>query len=449
MFAPSLARRLFGQRRASALLCLFTSLLLVACSADTAGTGPDRGGDGERGEGRDVSTSEDAEASDTSSATDAEEDAGDDVTPEDTGAATDTEADVDAEQDTGADVQADVTDDTTPDVQADVPRPDVQVDVEDCAEVTFAADSATKPADIIWVIDGSESMSDEIDIVQTRINDFAERVAESGIDIRVMMVASKEDRTVTITIPLFPVPVPQSYLGVCVPPPLSAEPGCPDTDNPPLFTHVDVDVYSTDALERLFEDAYDTFRPNLRSWARTHVVVVSDDSSGKDADWFTEQLGRIRGPGFSTDLAFHAIVDVNYSGEDSSCGQGSPGTYIALADRYPGVISSICQPDWTPIFDALFEEVAAEIELPCAYEIPPPPDDAEINPDRVNVYITPGGGEAEVLPNVPTRFDCGEDGGWYYDDPRDPAVVFLCPNVCGDGVDASIDIAFGCDTVKL
>lgn len=428
------------QRPLSSLLsCAPLALLLIGCGAETSGAGPDRSQDGGRGGVRDANvTSEPADAAERDGAVDADDDA-QDVATLDTAADTATDA-----TDSGADAPSDGTNDTG---AADTTPSDTSVDVDDCVEVAFTADSALKPADIVWVIDGSESMGDEIDIVQTRINDFAGRVAESGIDIRVMMVASKEDRTVSVDV--FGIPIPQSYLGVCVPPPLSASPGCPDTDNPPAFTHVDVDIYSTDALERLFEDAYDTFRPNLRSWARTHVVVVSDDASGKDADWFAQQLGRIRGPGFSSDLAFHAIVDVNYAGENTSCGQGSPSTYIALASRFPGVVSSICQPDWTPIFDALFEEVAAEIELPCAYEIPPPPDDAEINPNRVNVYLTPAGGEAGVLPNVPTRFDCGADGGWYYDDPRDPRVVFLCPDVCGDGVDASIDIAFGCDTVKL
>ena len=411
------------------VLIAFFSLALLACGDDTTGVGPDRSGP-ERG----IDT-----GGDTTTTADSSEDT---VTQPD---ATDDLATVDIPDQSDADSGEDaVESDADEDTGADVPEPDTNNEITECAEVVFEADTAFRPADIIWVIDTSESMDEEIAIVRANVNAFVDRIGSSGVDVRMVMVASKEDRTINIEVPFIPFPVPQSYLGVCVPPPLSGADGCPDTDNPPFFLHPDVNVYSTDALTRLMEDAYPEFRSIMRSWARTHIVVVTDDSSEKDPGWFREQTRMVDPPGFSVDYVFHSIV----ARSSDSCGDGSGDDYEALSIETGGVIQSICASDWTPTFDALLEGVVAGAVLPCAYAIPDPGEGAVINPAQVNVYLTEPGSEPELIINVDGAEGCGPRGGWYYDDPADPSAVYICSNLCGDGVEGSIDIAFGCDTVK-
>ena len=405
--------------RPTFLITLLAALSLLACGDDdpTAG-GPDRSG----GTTRDVP---DVETRDLGSA-DTGEDVAEDLSQVDL-------PPLDANDDGG-----DVSD-------PDVPARDIdRDDIDECAEVVFEADEAFRPADIIWVIDTSESMDAEIAIVRTNVNAFVDRIGGSGVDVRMVMVASKQDRTITVEDPIFGIPIPQSYLGVCVPPPLSAADTCPDEDNPPFFLHPDVDVYSRDALTRLMEDAYPQFRTMLRSWARTHIVVVTDDSSEKDPDWFRRQTRTVDPPGFSVDYVFHSIIAL---GSDS-CGDGRGDDYEALSVETGGVIQSVCLSDWSPIFDALLEGVVAGAVLPCAYAIPDPGDGVVINPREVNVYLTEPGGEPELILNVDGEEDCGPRGGWYYDDPSDPSAVYICGNLCGSGVEGSIDIAFGCETVK-
>lgn len=339
--------------------------------------------------------------------------------------------------------------DVTPDAIEDTGgRDGSAVDIRnECAEIVFVADNAYRAADIIWVIDTSESMDGEITIVRNNINRFVEQIEESGVDTRVFMVASKVDRTKNVTqvLPIFgEVTVPQSYLGVCVPPPLSAAPGCPDTDNPPVFVHPDVDVYSTDALERLMVDGYPQFRNYLRAFARTHIVAVTDDASSKTPEWFQQQTRTVAPPGFSLDYVFHSIVAYG----DRSCGDGDGDDYRALSAATGGVIQDICTGNWDPIFDALLEGVVSDAVIPCAFGLPEPEDGLVINPNQVNVYHTPLEGEAQLVYNVDSAADCGSGPGWYWDDPREPRAIYICPSLCGREVEGTVSIELGCDTVK-
>lgn len=422
---------------------VIAALCAAGCSeTNIYGDPPDR--DASSGDnGRDVSEASDGSGAAPSSTPDASADT--------TGAdAAGGGADADGDANP-ADAAADATTDAAP-PDASLPDTSTPVDarpVEDaeaCVEIAYEAGEANRPADIIWVIDSSESMDDEIGQVQANINAFASLIDASGVDVRVVMIASKYDDNVEVELPI-PIPLPfpifQSYYGVCVPPPLSSAPGCPDTDNPPQFVHPHVNVYSTDALTRLFE-SYALFRDVLRPWAKTHIVAVTDDSSELSASEFNSRAAALAGPGF-TDLAFHSIVDIT----GSTCGDGPGDDYVNLSNSTGGVVQSICLSDWSPIFDALFEEVLAGAQIPCAFAIPTPPEDAEIVPDEVNVYLAPDGGESALVRYGERASDCTPEGGWYYDNPDDPQIVYLCPAVCGEGREGTVDIAFGCRTVKV
>ncbi|MEM1029323.1 MAG: vWA domain-containing protein [Myxococcota bacterium] len=90
-----------------------------------------------------------------------------------------------------------------------------------------------------------------------------------------------------------------------------------------------------------------------------------------------------------------------------------------------------------------------QVAVACTFAMPESENPGEtIDPDRVTVIlkaddVDPG----EEVPRVSGETACGTSGGWYYDDPEDPAVIFLCPATC-DGANATetskIEIAIGC-----
>ena len=333
----------------------------------------------------------------------------------------------------------DLGDDTpieNPDTGPEIVDASADVAEEDavCAEVTAVAEETSVPADIIWIIDSSESMNDEIDEVRSNINAFASTIGASGIDFRVILIASPRD----IRRIFFP-----SYWGVCVPPPLSAADRCPDVDNPGVYLHVREDVYSTDSLEILI-DSYSDYRSFLRPSAKLHIVEVSDDESYRGTSWFWREVGELPPPGFGDDFTFHSLVQT----PGDTCGDGDGDTYISLSETTGGVVASLCDEDWEPIFDVLQEEVIEGSALPCHYA---PPDVGEfqvVDLTEVNVYYTPTGGERTVLFYVDDADACGDALAWYYDNPSAPTGINLCPAVCGSGIDGEIEVAFGCDTIK-
>ncbi len=84
--------------------------------------------------------------------------------------------------------------------------------------------------------------------------------------------------------------------------------------------------------------------------------------------------------------------------------------------------------------------------LSCEYVIPAPPDGKTLDPNAVNVALTAGGKPQETL-----KYDKDCAGtGWHYDDPTDPKKVLLCGVTCdlvkGDPT-AKVDVAFGCRTI--
>ena len=72
-----------------------------------------------------------------------------------------------------------------------------------------------------------------------------------------------------------------------------------------------------------------------------------------------------------------------------------------------------------------------------------------VDPTRVNVTFTPGGGTPGTIPQVPDETQCTAGGGWYYDNPADPQSINLCDTPC-DAVQGDlagrIDVVLGCTT---
>lgn len=90
--------------------------------------------------------------------------------------------------------------------------------------------------------------------------------------------------------------------------------------------------------------------------------------------------------------------------------------------------------------------------VPCAWQIPTPPNGMPLDPMELNVQAAPLGSSPIAIGAVPTDADCANvDGGWYYDDPINPTTIWMCPQTC-DAVmalqSAEIDVLLGCPTVS-
>ena len=306
----------------------------------------------------------------------------------------------------------------------DVPVFDA-TDVEDeaCVATEIQANNASAPVDIIWAVDSSGSMDYENRMVQDNLNRFSARISASGIDHHVILIGEADQMN--------------------VPPPLGGS---------EYFMHIDDKVDSEDALVKIVQH-YPTYKDFLREGAVRHFVVVSDDNCEEmSADEFIAAVGLLVDPGFPDGFTFHSIVafgSIPYIGCITGARVGRD--YLDLSARTGGVVQSICQTDWGPIFDALETAIAVVTELPCVYDIPPPPEGEELEPDKVNVVYTAGDGAVTTIPMVPDEGSCGPLG-WYYDNPDFPTQIIVCPDTCillQSDTMGKVNIAFGCATLMI
>jgi hypothetical protein len=101
-------------------------------------------------------------------------------------------------------------------------------------------------------------------------------------------------------------------------------------------------------------------------------------------------------------------------------------------------------------FSAAMAEIRSSA-LACEFSIPPPPQDMELVPDKVNFTYTPGGTDTPItLPRADDLADCGDEPGWYYDNNAAPHKILLCPASCGtvqNDRGAAVSVAFGCNSL--
>ena len=89
--------------------------------------------------------------------------------------------------------------------------------------------------------------------------------------------------------------------------------------------------------------------------------------------------------------------------------------------------------------------------LGCDYPIPQPPNNMQLDLDKVNFQYTPMGiGLPTILPRAANLLDCGGAPGWYLDSTSSPAKIVLCPVSCSaveaDNT-AEVNVLFGCTSV--
>ncbi len=315
-----------------------------------------------------------------------------------------------------------------------------------CVALSATANNVVLPVDIIWVIDSSPSMDDSILIIEQELNLFVAEISESNLDYRVVLVGADDD--------YYDPAAQKQYLGICIPEPLSGAAGCPDTDSE-SYRHIRQGVHSHDALSKLINN-YEDYKDFLRPDAITHFIAVSDDDTGgySDDEDFESFIATATAPGFPQGFVFHSIVDLIgyiegcFWDDSCSCGENRGQEYINMSEDTGGVIQSICQEDWTEVFDALQENVVQGALLPCEYLLPELENNLQIEADETNVVlISTEDGSRTTLPNVQNGSQCGDNEAWYFDNANHPTRAILCEAACGL-INTTIELEFGCETVK-
>lgn len=291
--------------------------------------------------------------------------------------------------------------------------------------------------DVVFVVDNSLSMRDEIAAVERSINsDFAGIIGESGVDYRIIMLSRHGSSAVSQSI--------------CVRAPLGGT-NCSPIPSRPVngerFFHYDVEVGSHDALS-LVLDTYrradrNNFAPQgwsawLRPGALKAFVVMTDDESTLAADTFEtrlfaldpEQFGSPEarnhiwysitgGAGTTTPLAADAPLVT------TMCGRGMVEAagleYQKLSMRTGGLRFPICEfASFSTVFRGLARGVVSEVRVSCDLPLPEGP-----HPSSVRFDYAAGDGRRIELRPVANLEACVADA-FYVDGTH----VRLCPETC-------------------
>lgn len=350
-----------------------------------------------------------------------------------------------------------------------------------CVATSAEATLEKKPVDIVFIIDNSGSMGDNIESVQNNINDnFAAIIGASGIDYRVIMISEHGDLGAE---------------SICVKAPLSstdcnpvpAQPG----QNPPIFYQYSVPISSHDSFckalrsyDGTLADQYGLGVGGWKQWLRKEAVKVfvevtddgttcslnnvtyDDNDNAADGDVTAkkfddailaldpEQFGDAQ----SRNYVWHSIVGLPendpptaaYAPADpiveGHCSTAvAPGTaYQVLSQITGGLRFPICQ---FASFDVVFKEIAKGViegaTVSCEFPVPDPPAGETIDLSTVVIEYTPGsGGGVQKMKQVAGAAQC-MPATFYIEN----GTIKLCPDACAvvqADDKAKINILFGC-----
>jgi hypothetical protein len=359
---------------------------------------------------------------------------------------------------------------------AHVVRPD-----QACAmQSTRATPGLDKQVDVVFVIDNSGSMAEEIAAVRQNINrNFAQLITESGVDFRVVVVS------------LFG----SEGNDVCIDPPLSGAPCSAglDASTSDRFFQYSIEIDSFDPLCKLlwaFDHADEAGRApyGYRQWLRPEAqkvfVVISDDSPACTYDTGDGAMVKLGGDGqdpFDVALRFHETLlarspeqfgappDTRYAFysivgvapndppsepwfpyqalSSTACDTApTPGlVYQALsiitdALRYP-----VCEGrDFDAVFRVLARSVVEAAKADCSFELPNAPPGQTIARSTINVEFRPGsGGKAVRFTQTANAASCSQTS-FVLGESR----IDLCPEACAQvqaDRDAEVDVLYGCN----
>ncbi len=340
---------------------------------------------------------------------------------------------------------------------------------EDCVDAFPVLDGNGAPLDIVFMIDNSSSMAEEITAIEQNINvNFAQIIGNSGVDYQVIMVTAHGDNPTE----------------VCVEPPLSSATTCngPPGEVAGQFHHYDVRLNSWEGICKLLDRADGPeddqglhgagWLPWLRVDAPKAFVMVTDDAlaCGGGGAWLydihVEQNPEPNVAAFEpaalewedwlrslSPVQFGTAENRNYkvyslTGVPAQLGDETqpygPGQPIAgglpyakcdsaarngmiyqwLSKSTGGLRFPVCQ---TQSYDAVFQAIAtsviSDVEVPCVYAL-----SAEGEIDAASVEAMLVSEEAsQPLPQLTSEEACGAETGGFFIEGN---VLKLCPTTC-------------------
>jgi hypothetical protein len=306
-------------------------------------------------------------------------------------------------------------------------------------------------ADVIWLVDTSPTMSEEIAKVQEGLADFVATVEATGADLHTVMIAGPS---------------------ACMPAPVGSG-MCPDDSNPSadylhhtamIGAYPDASIdggYFTNALD-MFRETFPQWRHHLRPDAYKMIIGISDadvanshmtdmrlpEEVARDMyDWIEGQSEF----GGAT-WVFSAIACRLEAGVSTACAT-IQRVYPELVDISNGHIGDLSDDSaaFQSVIDELAERTATDVTpVDCEWSIPNPPEGLVFDSDKVNVTYAIDAASPKTIVKVSSAGECSIAGdGWYYDNDTMPTRVIVCPNTCTTlQADATtrVDVAFGCKT---
>jgi hypothetical protein len=361
------------------------------------------------------------------------------------------------------------------------PPPGGAITIDDaCVDYEAKATLVEQPVDIIFVLDNSGSMQDELEAVEANINvNFASILLNSQVDYRVILISRhrSEARDGGNS----------ASTSVCVSSPLSGLASCDDAEEPVFserFYQYSTKVESDDSFDVLL----DTYQPPfddssredkfqhaplgwsewLRPGAKKVFLEVTDDDEDMPVSEFVRELTQLAPEHFGSDpehpgFVFHSIVGLAekdpptaaYLPEDplqeDKC-TGNDGdvtsngaTYQELSRLTGGLRFPLCQFDaYDVVFQRIAEDVVLTSALACDFEIPPPPAGFELDLDKVAISYRPGSGAAPLQFGQSATYEACQAEAFYIANGR----LNLCPATCSairsDPL-ASVSVLFTCE----
>jgi hypothetical protein len=286
--------------------------------------------------------------------------------------------------------------------------------------------------DVIFVIDNSGSMTEELNQVRANVNSFAAKIDSFGLESHVVFIVKKGTAGNT----------------VCVPAPLGG-PAC--ADNAPRFFHVDQSVDSNDSLELILSTYETKWKQHLRVESTKIFVEVTDDESDLSSQEFDQQLLAKQPAGmFGTaqrrKYVFHSIISKpsGTAAPTSALCPTAAGTslqYQNLSVLTGGLMAEVCLTDYSPVLDNLAKNIVDSLSCELTY-----PKAEAGDPTKVVVRTSAPGKPPANLTQVTDGSKCAQvKDGWYYDDPANPTRIILCADACSAaGNGSKIEAVIGC-----
>ncbi len=306
-----------------------------------------------------------------------------------------------------------------------------------CSSQTSGSIATTTSADIIFVIDNSPSMADEIRGVEQNINEnLASVMADAGVDYQVIVISKHGSAAAT-----------QS---VCIKGPLSGTNCNPPPTSPAntsRFYHQDTRVNGVNSLDMIVS-TYSEWSSRLRQDAFKTFITVSDadpreKTAASDLDTALLSSPAQFGTPTQRNYVFHSIIWVVAKPDVTSPYLPSepPVTSRCLsAENFAphnqelsrltgGLRFSICNPaSYSGIFQKIAESVIHSTQVACEFIIPAPDPGLERG-DNITINYSPGNGvPSYALTQVADAASCPTGAFAFYEAEGQ---VRLCPDACG------------------